>query len=56
MIGTLLIVLLVLALCGGWGFGPGPYRTGGFSLAFVVLIILLVLLAFGRPFGPAPYW
>jgi hypothetical protein len=56
MIGTVLIVLLVLALFGGYGVGPGPYRTGGISLAGLFLLILILLLIFGHPFGPAPYW
>ncbi|HEU4430460.1 MAG TPA: DUF3309 family protein [Myxococcota bacterium] len=50
MLGTLLLVLVILALLGalptwphsrGWGYGP----TGGLGL---VLLILVVLLLMGR--------
>jgi hypothetical protein len=48
MIGTILIVILILALVGalptwphsrGWGY----YPTGGLGLILVIVIILLVL-------------
>jgi hypothetical protein len=48
MLGTLLIIILVLALLGalprwphskGWGY----YPTGGFGLVLVIVVILLLL-------------
>jgi hypothetical protein len=48
MLGTILIVILVLALCGalprwshsrGWGYAP----TGGVGLVLFIVVILLVL-------------
>lgn len=48
MLGTILIVVLVLALLGAlprwshsreWGYGP----TGGVGLALVIVVILLLL-------------
>jgi len=48
MIGTLLIVILVLALLGvvprwphsrGWGYGP----SSGVGLALIIIVILMVL-------------
>jgi hypothetical protein len=48
MLGTILIVILVLALIGalprwshsrGWGYAP----TGGLGLVLVVVVVLLVL-------------
>jgi hypothetical protein len=48
MLGTLLIVILVLALLGalprwshsrGWGY----YPTGGIALVLVILVVLLLL-------------
>lgn len=48
MFGTILVVLLVLALCGAlprwshsrnWGYAP----TGGLGLALAIVVLLLVL-------------
>ncbi|MGA7792089.1 MAG: DUF3309 family protein [Candidatus Acidiferrales bacterium] len=48
MLGTILIVVLILALLGAlprwshsreWGYGP----TGGLGLALVIVVILLLL-------------
>ena len=48
MLGTILIVVLVLALCGAlprwshsrdWGYAP----TGGLGLALVIVVVLLLL-------------
>jgi len=48
MLGTILIVVLVLALCGAlprwshsrdWGYAP----TGGLGLALVIVVVLLIL-------------
>jgi hypothetical protein len=48
MLGTILIVILILALCGAlprwghsknWGYAP----TGGVGLILVIVIILLLL-------------
>ena len=48
MFGTILIVILVLALCGAlprwshsrsWGYAP----TGGLGLVFLIVVILLIL-------------
>lgn len=47
MITILLIVLIVLALFGGLGYGDGAYRGPGIGLAGILLIVLLVLLLTG---------
>lgn len=47
MITILLIVLIVLALFGGLGYGEGAYRGPGIGLAGILLIVLLVLLLTG---------
>ena len=47
MLLILLIVLIVLALFGGLGYGGGAYRTPGLSLAGLLLIVLLVLFLAG---------
>jgi hypothetical protein len=48
MIGTILIVILILALVGAlptWPYsrGWGYYPTGGFGLILLIVVILLVL-------------
>ena len=42
-----LIILIVLALFGGLGYGDGAYRTPGISLAGLLLILLLFLVLTG---------
>jgi hypothetical protein len=49
-LGTILIIILVLALLGGFsGFGGGPfygtgyYGGGGLGLVLIIVIILVVL-------------
>jgi hypothetical protein len=51
-LGTILIILVVLYLLGGWsgrfggyGYGLGP---SGMGLGGVILIVLLVLLLLGK--------
>jgi len=48
MLGTILIIVLILAICGAlprwshsrnWGYAP----TGGLGLALVIVVLLLVL-------------
>jgi hypothetical protein len=50
MLGTILLVILIIALLGGfrdWGRGPfygtGYYGGGGLGLIVVILLILLLL-------------
>ena len=52
MLGTILVIILIIALLGGfrdWGRGPfygtGYYGGGGLGL---VIIILLILVLMGR--------
>ncbi|HSZ53377.1 MAG TPA: DUF3309 family protein [Caulobacteraceae bacterium] len=50
MLGTILIVILILALLGalpswGWSRGWGYYPSGGLGL---ILIIVIVLVLIGR--------
>ena len=50
MLGTILIVILILALLGalpswGWSRGWGNYPSGGLGL---ILIIVIVLVLIGR--------
>ncbi len=40
----LLIVLILMAFGGGFGYNKGTYRTPGISLGTILLIILLVML------------
>ncbi len=52
MLGTILVIVLVVFLLGGFsgklgGYGYG-YGTGGISVIGVVLIVVLVLLLTGR--------
>lgn len=47
MLLILLIILIVLALFGGLGYGDGAYRTPGISLAGLLLILLLFLVLTG---------
>jgi hypothetical protein len=46
-LGTLLIILLVIALLGG-GLGHGTYGWAGWSPAGILIVILLILLLTGR--------
>lgn len=48
MLGTILIILLILALIGalpswGWSRGWGYYPSGGLGLVLVIVIILVVI-------------
>jgi Protein of unknown function (DUF3309) len=48
MLGTILIVILILALIGalprwGWSRGWGYYPSGGLGLLLVIVLILLLL-------------
>ena len=48
MLGTLLIIILILALLGSlptWGYsrGWGYYPSGGLGLVLLILVILLLL-------------
>lgn len=50
MLGTILIVILILALVGALPAWPhsrnwGYYPTGGLGLVFVIVVILLLLAA-----------
>lgn len=47
MLLILLIILIVLALFGGLGYGDGAYRTPGISLAGLLLVLLLFLVLTG---------
>jgi hypothetical protein len=47
MLTTILIILLILALC-GYGTPIGAWGTGGGNLLSVVVVILIILLIFGR--------
>ncbi len=45
-IGTILIVLLILALLGGvptGGYGYGWYGGGGIGLVLVIIVVLVLL-------------
>lgn len=44
IIEILLIVLIIAALVGGFGYGGGTYRTPGIGLGTILLIVLLILL------------
>jgi Protein of unknown function (DUF3309) len=51
-LGTILIILVILYLLGGWsgrvgGYGYG-YGHSGMGLGGVVLVVLLVLLLLGK--------
>ena len=51
-LGTILIILVILYLLGGWsgrigGYGYG-YGHSGLGLGGVVLVVLLVLLLLGK--------
>jgi hypothetical protein len=51
-LGTILIILVILYLVGGWsgrlgGYGYG-YGHSGMGLGGVVLVVLLVLLLLGK--------
>jgi Protein of unknown function (DUF3309) len=48
MLGTILIIILILALVGalprwGWSRGWGYYPSGGLGLVLLILLILVVL-------------
>ncbi len=47
MLGTILIIVLIIALLGGswlfWQMGSAPYLGGGLGLVLVIVIILVVL-------------
>lgn len=47
MLLTILVILLVLALVGGFGYDSGRYRTHGLGLGGTLLVILLVLWLLG---------
>ena len=52
MIGTILIILVILYLLGGWsgrigGYGYG-YGHSGMGIGGVILVVLLVLLLLGK--------
>jgi hypothetical protein len=52
MLGTILIILVILYLLGGWsgrigGYGYG-YGHSGMGLGGVILVVLLVLLLLGK--------
>jgi hypothetical protein len=44
-LGTIILIILIIALLGGFsGIGGGPfYGTGGLGLVIVILLILLLL-------------
>lgn len=48
-IGTILLIILIIVLLGGTGYGyhaqyfTGPYWGGGLGLILVVVVILLVM-------------
>ena len=51
-LGTILIILVIIYLLGGWsgrfgGYGYG-YGHSGMGLGGVILVVLLVLLLLGR--------
>ncbi|HEX4740489.1 MAG TPA: DUF3309 family protein [Caulobacteraceae bacterium] len=48
MLGTILIIILILALIGalpswGWSRGWGYYPSGGLGLILVIIIILVLI-------------
>jgi hypothetical protein len=48
MIGTILIIILILALIGAlptWGYsrGWGYYPTGGLGLVLIIIVILVLI-------------
>jgi hypothetical protein len=43
MLGTILLILLILALAGCFHFRSGPWPSGGVGLLLAVLIILILL-------------
>ena len=49
-LGTILIILVILYLLGGWSGRLGGYGYGhsGMGLGGVVLVVLLVLLLLGK--------
>jgi hypothetical protein len=49
-IGTIILIILVIALLGGFsGIGGGPfYGTGYYGGVGVVIVILLILVLLGR--------
>jgi hypothetical protein len=62
MIGTLLLIVLIIALFGGgWGYRSGWYgRYGpsgtGYNPAGVLVIVLIILLIIGLVGGPGLGW
>ena len=44
LLTLLLIILIILAVTGGLGYGGGVYRGPGIGLGGILLIILLILL------------
>lgn len=47
MLMLILVVLIVLALVGGLGYGDGAYRAPGLGIGGILLAVLLVLLFTG---------
>jgi hypothetical protein len=48
MLGTILIILLILALVGalpswGWSRGWGYYPSGGLGLILIIIVILVLI-------------
>lgn len=43
MLGTILLILLILALFGCFHFRSGPWPSGGIGLLLVIVIILVLL-------------
>jgi hypothetical protein len=44
----ILIILLVLLLCGGWGWGNYPGYRGGIGIGGILIFVLVLYLLFGR--------
>jgi hypothetical protein len=57
MLIVLILLILLFGCFGGFYGGPDyPYRTGGLSLAGLVLIILLIWLLAGPGLGWRPLY
>jgi hypothetical protein len=48
MVPILLIILIILALGGAFGYNGGAYRGPGIGVGGILLIILLLLLLTGN--------
>lgn len=44
LLEIILIVLIIAALVGAFGYGGGAYRAPGIGIGTILLIVLLILL------------